>query len=132
MDVLKLIDVIVDSRFASLGIVLSLFGLLTIWFRRTVNQQRREYRTALIECRRDAVQDVGFMTSLMAITREYRMLLVSVVPKLGGDPPGALAEIDRQFDQLRLKMHDTRTARVNRLNKVLEKLDDADVKNEEM
>lgn len=130
MEILKFIDVVVESKFGSLGIVLALFAILTMWFRRTTIQQRREYRIALIECRRDAVQDVGFMTSLMAITREYRMLLVTVIPKLGGDPPKSLAEVDRQFDQLRMKIHDTRTARVNRLNKVLEKLDDADVKEE--
>lgn len=95
--------------------------LLLLWARHSIKRDRYELKLAIVECRRDGVVDANFLRSVLGITHRYRTAMVSAY---GGrrEVPAEIQSIDKDFTELRHKIHDETNNRVTRFNKIMERL----------
>lgn len=126
MDLGAIIDVatnVLQSPMASSLLLLGGFLYASKMVRQQVTRVRQELKIALFECREDALKDIRFNASLLALASKYKAVVMSTTGGERSVPP-VIRELDDDFGELRRQMHDEtnrRAARVARARELLEK-----------
>lgn len=130
-EIAEVASAILETRLALAVLLLIALVALVLWIRRRLHLHELALREQLLECRRDAVEDLALLRSVMGATRDYRMLLLSVTGPPNRAPPQQLTEVDRHFEDIRRRIHDAENNRIVRLNESLRKLKEQQAKAQE-